>query len=68
MAPADQTVTDIDANTGTVRMRVNLDGFLTDASTKAPGKIALGYVQTNHADARTDPRRPEHVPPGARLP
>ena len=55
VAPVDQTVTDIDANTGTVRMRARLDGFLTGASTRAPGKIALGYVQANHSDLGLTP-------------
>jgi extracellular elastinolytic metalloproteinase len=55
VAPVDQTVTDIDTNTGTVRMRARLDGFLTGASTRAPGKIALGYVQANHSDLGLTP-------------
>jgi hypothetical protein len=50
VAPVDQTVTDIDANTGTVRMRTRLDGFLTGASSKAPRAIALGYVAANRSD------------------
>jgi extracellular elastinolytic metalloproteinase len=55
LTPFDQTLTDIDANTGTVRMRASLDGFLTAASTKAPSTIALGYVQANHTDLGLTP-------------
>jgi len=56
VAPVDgQMVTDIDANTGTVRMRTTLDGFLTAASSKAPSKIALDYVQANHTDLGLTP-------------
>ena len=47
LAPFDQTLTDLDPNTGTVRMRTRLDGFLTGASTKAPKTIALDYVRAN---------------------
>ncbi len=49
-APVDQTVTDIDPNTGTVRMRTRLDGFLTPASSQAPRTIALDYVAANHTE------------------
>ncbi len=50
LAPVDQTLTDLDTNTGTVRMRTRLDGFLTGASTHAPRTIALDYVAANHTD------------------
>jgi len=45
-----QLVTDLDTNTGTVRMQVSLDGFLTPASTKSPSRIALGYVKHHLTD------------------
>jgi hypothetical protein len=49
-APVDQTITDLDTNTGTVRMRARLDGFLTGPSTQAPRTIALDYVSANRTD------------------
>ena len=40
-------MTDLDGNTGTVRMQTRLDGFLTPASHKSAKSIALGYVRTH---------------------
>ena len=48
-APA-QLVTDLDGNTGTVRMQTRLDGFLTPASHKSAKSIALGYVRAHLAE------------------
>jgi hypothetical protein len=45
LAAPDQTVTDIDGNTHTVRMQTRLDGFLTGPSHRSAMNIALGYVR-----------------------
>ncbi len=49
-AAAGQTVTDIDGNTGTVRVRTRLDGYLTPRSKKTAVHITLGYVKAHLAD------------------
>ncbi len=43
-----QAVYDVDGTTGTVRMLVRLDGFLTGKSKDPAKKVALKYVRKNH--------------------
>jgi extracellular elastinolytic metalloproteinase len=45
-----QGIVDIDALTGTPRRVTRVDGFLTNASTAAPAKVAIDYVRA-HTDA-----------------
>jgi extracellular elastinolytic metalloproteinase len=44
-----QTVLDLDATTGTVRMLTRLDGYLTGASHRGAPRIAHHYVARHHA-------------------
>ncbi|MFC4784890.1 M36 family metallopeptidase [Nocardioides sp. MAHUQ-72] len=45
---SDHALLEYDGSTGTVRILEDLDGFLTGRSSKAPAKVAMGYVRANH--------------------